>query len=100
MTTRYPFPIPFGWFCVGYPDDFPVGEPKALYYFGRHLVGWRDHEGEVYFESLGARTRVGWRVQFRPLIPGTGALLERLLSAQMSAILQRLAAYPFARDPA
>ena len=43
-TPRYPFPIPFGWFCVGYPEDFPVGEPKPLYYFGRHLVGWRDDE--------------------------------------------------------
>ena len=21
--SRFPFPIPFGWFCVGYPDDFP-----------------------------------------------------------------------------
>jgi 3-ketosteroid 9alpha-monooxygenase subunit A len=48
MDHRYPFPIPFGWFCVGYPDDFPVGEPKALYYFGRHLVGWRDDTGEVH----------------------------------------------------
>ena len=28
MTHRYPFPIPFGWFCVGSPDDFPVGEAK------------------------------------------------------------------------
>ncbi|MDQ1459746.1 MAG: uncharacterized protein QOI08_1230 [Actinomycetota bacterium] len=24
MTSaeRFPFPIPFGWFCVGYPDEF------------------------------------------------------------------------------
>jgi phenylpropionate dioxygenase-like ring-hydroxylating dioxygenase large terminal subunit len=48
MEHRYPFPIPFGWFCVGYPEDFPAGEPKALYYFGRHLVGWRDQRGEVH----------------------------------------------------
>src|SRR5262245_66132922 len=48
MATRYPFPIPFGWFCIGYPEDFPVGEPKPLYYFGRHLVGWRDHEGAAH----------------------------------------------------
>lgn len=48
MDRRYPFPIPFGWFCIGYPEDFPAGEPKALYYFGRHLVGWRDEAGDVH----------------------------------------------------
>ncbi len=35
MSQRYPFPVPFGWFCVGYPEDFPAGEPKAIYYFDR-----------------------------------------------------------------
>jgi nitrite reductase/ring-hydroxylating ferredoxin subunit len=45
---RYPFPVPFGWFCVGYPEDFPVGEARPLYYFGRHLVGWRDETGRVH----------------------------------------------------
>jgi uncharacterized protein YndB with AHSA1/START domain len=72
--------------------------PRRLVY---QLVGGlplRDHEGEVYFEPLGARTRVGWRVQFRPLIPGTGGLLARFLRGQMSATLQRLATYPFARE--
>ncbi len=36
--SRYPFPIPFGWFQVGYPEDFPAGQPKPLFYFDRHLV--------------------------------------------------------------
>jgi len=68
MDDRYPFPIPFGWFCVGYPDDFPVGEPKALYYFGRHLVGWRDHEGGVHVHDafcphLGAHLGHGGTVE-------------------------------------
>src|SRR5215217_5841081 len=48
MEHRYFFPIPFGWFCVGYPENFPAGEPKALYYFARHLVGWRDERGEMH----------------------------------------------------
>jgi phenylpropionate dioxygenase-like ring-hydroxylating dioxygenase large terminal subunit len=51
MTNRYPFPIPFGWFCVGYPEDFPAGEPKPLYYWDRHLVGWRDAEGAVHVQD-------------------------------------------------
>jgi len=67
MENRYPFPIPFGWFCVGYPEDFPAGEPKALYYFGRHLVGWRDDRGEVHVHDafcphLGAHLGHGGRV--------------------------------------
>ena len=48
MDARYPFPIPFGWFCVGYPEDFPAGEARPLYYWARHLVGWRDGDGEVH----------------------------------------------------
>ena len=68
MDQRYPFPIPFGWFCVGYPDDFPVGEPKALYYFGRHLVGWRDETAEVHVHDafcphLGAHLGHGGSVE-------------------------------------
>jgi phenylpropionate dioxygenase-like ring-hydroxylating dioxygenase large terminal subunit len=51
MEHRYPFPLPFGWFCVGYPEDFPEGEPKALYYFSRHLVGWRDRTGEMHVQD-------------------------------------------------
>jgi 3-ketosteroid 9alpha-monooxygenase subunit A len=51
MSHRYPFPIPFGWFCVGYPEDFPVGEAKPLYYWARHLVGWRDTDGAFHLQG-------------------------------------------------
>lgn len=50
-ATRYPFPIPFGWFQVAWPEDIPVGESKALYYFGRHLVAWRDEEGTAHVQD-------------------------------------------------
>jgi 3-ketosteroid 9alpha-monooxygenase subunit A len=68
MESRYPFPIPFGWFCVGYPEDFPVGEPRALYYFSRHLVGWRDETGEMHVHDafcphLGAHLGHGGHVE-------------------------------------
>ena len=73
MENRYPFPIPFGWFCVGYPEDFPVAEPKALYYFGRHLVGWRDGDGELHVHDafcphLGAHLGHGGTVEGCELI--------------------------------
>ena len=48
MTDRFPFPVPFGWFCIGYPEEFPAGEPKAVYYFDRHLVAWRDDAGDLH----------------------------------------------------
>jgi phenylpropionate dioxygenase-like ring-hydroxylating dioxygenase large terminal subunit len=51
MSQRYPFPVPFGWFCVGFPDDFPARGPKALYYFATHLVAWRDESGELHVQD-------------------------------------------------
>ena len=68
MEQRYPFPIPFGWYCVGYPEDFPVGEAKALYYFGQHLAGWRDqndavHVSDAFCPHLGAHLGHGGTVE-------------------------------------
>jgi phenylpropionate dioxygenase-like ring-hydroxylating dioxygenase large terminal subunit len=68
VPHRYPFPIPFGWFCVGYPEDFPAGTAKPLYYWGRHLVGWRDTEGTVHVHGafcphLGAHLGHGGTVE-------------------------------------
>ncbi len=51
QSDRYPYPIPYGWFQIGWPEDLPLGEAKALYYFGRHLVGWRDEEGTVHVQD-------------------------------------------------
>ena len=67
-AERFPFPVPFGWFCVGYPEDFPAGEPKAIYYFDRHLVAWRDHDGELHVQDafcphLGAHLGHGGSVE-------------------------------------
>ncbi|MGI8663618.1 MAG: Rieske 2Fe-2S domain-containing protein [Acidimicrobiales bacterium] len=64
---RFPFPVPFGWFSVGYPEEF-TNEPRALYYFARHLVGWRDDTGDVHVMDafcphLGAHLGHGGRVE-------------------------------------
>jgi phenylpropionate dioxygenase-like ring-hydroxylating dioxygenase large terminal subunit len=45
---RYPMPMPFGWFQVAWPDEIDVGAAIPLYYFGRHLVAWRDAGGSAH----------------------------------------------------
>lgn len=65
---EYPFPIPLGWFQVGYPADVAAGETKPLYYFGRHLVLWRDDEGTAHLQDafcphLGAHLGHGGTVE-------------------------------------
>jgi uncharacterized protein YndB with AHSA1/START domain len=52
----------------------------------------RDHAGEVRFEPDGAGTRVTWTVRFRPLVPGTGWLIRRMLERSLGDVLERLAA--------
>lgn len=64
---EYPFPIPFGWFQIGYPSDVAAGEVKPLYYFGRHLVFWRTEDGEAHLNDafcphLGAHIGHGGKV--------------------------------------
>jgi uncharacterized protein YndB with AHSA1/START domain len=50
----------------------------------------RDHQGSVRFEPDGAGTRVTWNVRFRPLVPGTGWLLRRVLDRSLRDVLDRL----------
>lgn len=64
---RSPFPVPFGWFCVGWSGDIAVGETKPLRYFGQHLVLWRDEEGTAHVQDafcphLGAHFGHGGKV--------------------------------------
>ena len=66
--SRYPFPIPFGWFGVGYSDELAVGEVRAVHYFARDLVLFRNDEGEVglldaYCPHLGAHLGHGGTVE-------------------------------------
>ncbi len=67
MTRRFPFPHPFGWFQVAYPEDLAPGEVTALKYWGTDLVLWRDAEGEFHLQDaycphLGAHLGVGGKV--------------------------------------
>ena len=62
-----PFPIPFGWFQVAFPDDLAPGDVTALRYWGRDLVLWRDTDGgfhlqDAYCPHLGAHIGIGGTV--------------------------------------
>ena len=67
MERRFPFPIPFGWFQVAYPDDLQPGEVMPLTYWARDLVLWRDtggafHLQDAYCPHLGAHLGFGGSV--------------------------------------
>lgn len=47
MTNKFPMPIPFGWFCIGYSDELAVGEVKNVHYFDRDMVLFRTESGEL-----------------------------------------------------
>lgn len=62
--SRFPFPMPFGWFKVAMPDEVVAGEVATRRYFGTELVLWRDDAGaivcqEVWCPHLGAHLGVG-----------------------------------------
>jgi phenylpropionate dioxygenase-like ring-hydroxylating dioxygenase large terminal subunit len=67
MARRFPFPIPFGWFCVAVESDLAPGDVTATKYFGADLVVWRDDAGEfhvndAYCPHLGAHLGIGGTV--------------------------------------
>jgi phenylpropionate dioxygenase-like ring-hydroxylating dioxygenase large terminal subunit len=67
--SRFPFPLPYGWFHVGYSADLAAGEIKPVRYFGRDLILWREEEGgeahlqDAYCPHLGANIGVGGKVK-------------------------------------
>ncbi|MGA8544771.1 MAG: SRPBCC family protein [Mycobacterium sp.] len=48
-----------------------------------------NHQGEITLKQVGARTELHWAIRFRPKLPGTGALLQRLLQRQLSSMLEK-----------
>jgi len=62
--SRFPFPMPFGWFKVAGADEVPGGEIVTRRYFGTELVLWRGKEGDIrchdaFCAHLGAHLGVG-----------------------------------------
>ncbi len=50
----------------------------------------RDHAAQVVLEADSGGTRVVWSAHFRPLVPGTGWLLERILRGGLERSLDGL----------
>ncbi|WP_101756658.1 Rieske 2Fe-2S domain-containing protein [Oceanicoccus sp. KOV_DT_Chl] len=68
MTKRFPMPMPFGWFAIGYSDELAISEIKNIYYFDREMVLFRTEAGKVSLidpacPHLGAHLGHGGTVQ-------------------------------------
>jgi len=66
-VSRYPFAVPYGWFQVAWSAELEPGDVLPRYYFGRHLVLWRDDEGvahlnDAFCPHLGAHLGYGGHV--------------------------------------
>lgn len=48
MASRFPFPLPRGWFQVAYSSELEPGGVMPLRYFGRELVLFRTESGEAH----------------------------------------------------
>jgi len=95
---------------AGSPEPNGVGAVRTIRGMGlvveEQITGWkpgerfeyvltegaplRDHVGEMVLEPAEGGTLVRWSVRFRPLIPGTGAFLERMVRAGLALGLVRL----------
>lgn len=47
QAPRFPHPIPYGWYFVGYGAELADGEIRSLRYFGRDLVLFRGEDGKA-----------------------------------------------------
>jgi nitrite reductase/ring-hydroxylating ferredoxin subunit len=62
--SRFPMPIPFGWYHVAYSDELAVGQSKPIKYFGKELVLFRSEAGkasvlDAYCPHMGAHLGYG-----------------------------------------
>ena len=67
-ATAFPFPVPNGWFAIAEAGEIEPGTTRALHYFERDLVAWRDHQGAVhltdaYCAHQGAHLAVGGKIE-------------------------------------
>jgi nitrite reductase/ring-hydroxylating ferredoxin subunit len=67
-VSRFPFPIPFGWFKIALPGEIPAATLVTRRLFGTDVVLWRDAQGQIvcqeaYCAHLGAHLGVGGSVE-------------------------------------
>jgi uncharacterized protein YndB with AHSA1/START domain/catechol 2,3-dioxygenase-like lactoylglutathione lyase family enzyme len=46
------------------------------------------HQGEITVTPSGGQTELDWSIRFRPKVPGTGALLQKVLQAKLRTVLE------------
>jgi phenylpropionate dioxygenase-like ring-hydroxylating dioxygenase large terminal subunit len=66
-VSRFPWPVPFGWFAVAWSFELSSGEVRSVRAFDRDLVLWRTSGGharlhDAYCPHLGAHLGHGGRV--------------------------------------
>jgi uncharacterized protein YndB with AHSA1/START domain len=64
--------------------------PRRLEYSLTAGLPVRDHRAEILREPTASGTALVWRTRFRPLVPGTGSLLRRLLERSLRTMVQAL----------
>lgn len=64
--------------------------PRRLGYRVVAGLPLRSHRAEIRLEPCAAGTRLGWSVELRPWIPGTGALLAWALRRALEGVVARL----------
>jgi phenylpropionate dioxygenase-like ring-hydroxylating dioxygenase large terminal subunit len=67
-SSRFPFPIPHGWFAVAVGAELAPGAVLARHYFGRDLAVYRGEDGaahvvDAYCAHLGAHLAAGGKVR-------------------------------------
>jgi uncharacterized protein YndB with AHSA1/START domain len=64
--------------------------PRRLEYALTAGLPVRDYRAEVVLEPAGLGTQLVWRARFRPLVPGTGGLLRRILARSLQSMVDAL----------
>ncbi len=64
--------------------------PRRLEYVMTAGLPVRDYRAEVLLDASGRGTALVWRARFRPLVPGTGGLLRRLLQRSLAGMVDAL----------
>lgn len=49
--SRFPWPVPYGWFAVAWSEHLSVGGVVPTRAFGRDLVLWRDERGDAHLHD-------------------------------------------------
>ncbi len=64
--------------------------PRRLEYVLTAGLPVREYRGEIETRARGAGTELVWKVCFRPLVPGTGWLLRKVIDGKLRGMVDAL----------